>query len=72
MSGEERLEIGTRENHDVASGAGKVGDHSSLVDNFAVGEVDIPNGATVVGRQDAKDNRDRTGETSAPSRACGR
>ncbi len=72
MSGKERLEVGTRENHDLASGAGEVGNHSGLVDDFAVGKVDIPNGAIVVGQQDAMDDRDRTGGTSVPSRVCGR
>ena len=72
MSGEERLEVGTRDNHDLLSGAVKVGNHSGLVDDFAVGEVDIPNRSTIIGRRDAKDDWDRTGGTSAPSWACGR
>ena len=71
MSGKERLKVGSRENHDLLSGAGEVGDHSGLVCDFAVGEVDIPKGAAFAGRQDTKDDRDRTGGTSAPSRACG-
>ena len=50
----------------ILPGAGKVGDHSGLVDNFAVGKVDIPSGAAVVGWRDAKDDRDRTGELPPP------
>ena len=71
MSGKERLKVRTRDNHDLLSGAVKVGNHSGLVDDVALGEVDIPNHSAFVGRQDAKDDWDRTGGTSAPSRACG-
>ena len=72
MSGEERLKVGTRDNHNLLSDAVKVGNHSGLVDDFAVSKVDIPDRSTVVGQRDAKDDRDRTGGTSATSPVCGR
>jgi hypothetical protein len=72
MIGEECLKVGSRDNHDLSSGAVKVGNHSSLVDDFTIGKVDIPNLTTFVGWRDAKDDWDRTGGTPATSQACGR
>jgi len=40
--GEERVEVGTRDDLDRAAGVVKVGDHRGSVDNLIVGQVDIP------------------------------
>ncbi len=71
MIGEEHLKVGTRDNHDLSYNTVKVSNCSGLVDDFAVGKIDIPNRSTFVGQKDAKDDWDRTGGNSAPSRACG-
>jgi hypothetical protein len=71
MIGEECLKVGTRDNHDLSSGAVKVGSHSGLGDDFAIGEVDIPKHTAFVGRRDAKDDWDRTGGTPPTRQACG-
>ena len=39
--GEERVEVGTRDDLKLAAGTVKVGEHRGSVDNFVVGQVDM-------------------------------
>ena len=66
--GEERVEVGTRDDLDLATGAVKVGDHRGSVDNLVVGQVDIPSHVTGVGGRNAKDDWNRMGRIHTPSR----
>ena len=66
--GEERVEVGTRDDLNLAAGAVKVGDHRGSVDNLVVGQVDIPSHFTGVGRRNAKDDWNRMGRSLAASR----
>ena len=63
--GEERVEVGTRDDLDRVAGADKVGDHRGSVDNLVVGQVDIPSHATGGGGRNAKDDWSRMGRIAS-------